>query len=114
MLQDNELGMSSDARSDASDTADADAELEPSADSDPTALEVAHGANAAGAADTAGGAAVAQPEPCSLLRACHAQGQKKTVFNGPGACVYDDVETVCKSGQYSCVNAAWTARSTVM
>jgi hypothetical protein len=55
--------MSSDARSDASATGDADAKLEPSADSNPNAREVAHGANsvpeAAGAVDTVGGAAAA-------------------------------------------------------
>jgi hypothetical protein len=75
--------MSSDARSDASDTADADAELEPSADSDPKALEVTHGANAAGAADTAGG----QQLPCqsrahSCVLAMH-RAKKKPCSTGP-------------------------------
>jgi hypothetical protein len=64
MLLDDELGMISDARSNASATADADAELEPSAECHSNARDVEHGAKAvseaAGAADTAGCAAAAQ------------------------------------------------------
>jgi hypothetical protein len=56
MLLDDELGMISDVRSNASVTADADAELEPSSKSHSNARDVEHGANAvpeaAGAADT--------------------------------------------------------------
>jgi hypothetical protein len=104
VLLDDELGMSSDARSDASTTADA--ELEPSADSNPNAHDVAHGANAvpeaAVAADTAGGAAAAQSsrnraDSCVLAM----DRAPKGALQGPGAHVYDEVETVCHSGLYS-------------
>jgi hypothetical protein len=106
VLLDDELGMSSNARSDASTISDADAELEPSADSNPNARDVAHGANAvpetAVAADTAGGAAAAQSswnraDSCVLAM----DRAQKCALHGPGAYIYDGVETVCESGRYS-------------
>jgi hypothetical protein len=95
VLLDDELGMSSFARSNASATADADSEHHPSADSNPSARDVAHGTNAvpdaAGAEDCEAAAQSSRNRAHSCVLAMHRA--KKGALHGPRAYVYDGVET---------------------
>jgi hypothetical protein len=109
--------MSSYARSDASATADADSELQSSADSNPNARDVAHGTNAvpdaAGAEDTAGCEAASQSSRnrahfCVLAK----HRPKKGALHGPRAYVYDGVETTHVVLSKNC-NAALTCAAPV-